>query len=844
MASCSSSSSSLKEEKYEVFLSFRGEDTCSNFASDLNAALCQKQVKTFVDDSLRRGDNEISPLISEEVIEESKLALIIFSKYFASSTWCLDVLVKILECKRRNGQIIVPVFYHVDPSDVEKQTGYFGDAFVNLEEQFKEEMDKVHRWRAALREVANLSGWVSLATRLQMHDLLQDMGWEIVLKESIKEPGKRSRLWRAEDVHHVLTKNLGTRRIEAISLNMSAVSEIQVDFKAFFAMTNLRLLEFYTPEMGNYKVHLPHGLMSLPDKLRYLRWDGYPLKSFPSNFVPQNLVELILSDGKVEQLWIGVQNLVNLKRISLRACNHLIAIPDLSRATNLEEIDLSHCISLVDVFSSIRCLNKLIHLNIISCKSLRNLPGSINMDTRGDAAEELQDDICSWKSLQYLSVHGCSRLAKFPEISGNIKQLDLSGTSIKDVPTSIGCLSGLVDLALRNCSKLESLPGSICQLKLLEILQVDGTSIKELPSQIENLQGLVELSLSNCKDLVKLPEKIGHLKSLRKLVLNGCNLLEIPDSIGCLSSLKVLDLSENNFEILPACISELSRLLYLGLKYCKRFQSLPQLPPRLILLDAHECTSLETVSGLLTRLKKYNFEFIFTNCLKLDESTQRTILLYVQMSFLRGRYPYSFHFPGRTIPKWFVNQSRGSSLTIHLPPDWFNCKFLGFTLCAVVKFQDYLADSGFQVLGSYHFKDSYSHHLHFSFCFGGWDAEQGHPRSILSDHLLLGFDPSLYAEGYEIFSQHYYNEVLIEFRFLDRFLKPVGTECKVKKCGARLAYAQDEKNASSMMRETKRCCDDNYYNEAELCGCGNDGSNKKRDCKRFKETNYIHNAWP
>ncbi|KAF2319279.1 hypothetical protein GH714_014395 [Hevea brasiliensis] len=279
------------------------------------------------------------------------------------------------------------------------------------------------------------------------------------------------------------------------------------------------------------------------------------------------------------------------------------------------------------------------------------------MDTRGDAAEELQDDICSWKSLQYLSVHGCSRLAKFPEISGNIKQLDLSGTSIKDVPT-IGCLSGLVDLALRNCSKLESLPGSICQLKLLEILQVDGTSIKELPSQIENLQGLVELSLSNCKDLVKLPEKIGHLKSLRKL--------------------------------------------------------------------------------------------------------------------------------------------------------------------------DYLADSGFQVLGSYHFKDSYSHHLHFSFCFGGWDAEQGHPRSIVSDHLLLGFDPSLYAEGYEIFSQHYYNEVLIEFRFLDRFLKPVGTECKVKKCGARLAYAQDEKNASSMMRETKRCCDDNYYNEAELCGCGNDGSNKKR----------------
>jgi hypothetical protein len=43
--------------------------------------------------------------------------------------------------------------------------------------------------------------------KLAMHDLIRDMGREIVRKRSAKEPGKRSRLWIREDVHDVLTKH-------------------------------------------------------------------------------------------------------------------------------------------------------------------------------------------------------------------------------------------------------------------------------------------------------------------------------------------------------------------------------------------------------------------------------------------------------------------------------------------------------------------------------------------------------------------------------------------------------------------------------------------------------------
>ena len=43
--------------------------------------------------------------------------------------------------------------------------------------------------------------------RLRMHDLIQDMGREIVREVSPIEPGKRSRLWHHEDVFEVLTEN-------------------------------------------------------------------------------------------------------------------------------------------------------------------------------------------------------------------------------------------------------------------------------------------------------------------------------------------------------------------------------------------------------------------------------------------------------------------------------------------------------------------------------------------------------------------------------------------------------------------------------------------------------------
>ncbi|XP_059668836.1 disease resistance protein Roq1-like [Cornus florida] len=157
-SSNSSPSSSLQRWNYDVFLSFRGKDTRKNFVNHLYMALQKKGIYTFKDDEkLKRGKSISIQLL--KAIKESELAVIIFSNNYASSAWCLDELVEIIGCKNMLGQTVLPIFYDVDPSEVRKQNGSFGEAFVQHEETFREDQEKVKRWRAALAEAANLSGW-------------------------------------------------------------------------------------------------------------------------------------------------------------------------------------------------------------------------------------------------------------------------------------------------------------------------------------------------------------------------------------------------------------------------------------------------------------------------------------------------------------------------------------------------------------------------------------------------------------------------------------------------------------------------------------------------------------
>ncbi|XP_050114347.1 disease resistance protein Roq1-like isoform X2 [Malus sylvestris] len=162
----SSSSSTSKLWKYDVFLSFRGEDTRYGFTSHLHAALTARGYQVFIDeDDLPRGEEIKEKLF--RAIEESRISVIIFSKMYGDSSWCLDELVKIMECRDKLGRHVLPIFYHADPSHVRKQDGDLAEAFQKHEKDIREEKDdkkreakqeRVNQWREALTKAANLSG--------------------------------------------------------------------------------------------------------------------------------------------------------------------------------------------------------------------------------------------------------------------------------------------------------------------------------------------------------------------------------------------------------------------------------------------------------------------------------------------------------------------------------------------------------------------------------------------------------------------------------------------------------------------------------------------------------------
>lgn len=154
-----SSYSSTPIFSYDVFLSFRGEDTRRSFTDHLYYALNKSRIFTFRDDErLERGKIIVSELFN--AIEESRIAVVVLSKSYASSTWCLLEMSKIIESKQKRGLIILPVFYNVERSMVRDHLGSFGEAFSRHEVTFKDNMEIVIKWKSALTEMADFHGWV------------------------------------------------------------------------------------------------------------------------------------------------------------------------------------------------------------------------------------------------------------------------------------------------------------------------------------------------------------------------------------------------------------------------------------------------------------------------------------------------------------------------------------------------------------------------------------------------------------------------------------------------------------------------------------------------------------
>ncbi|XP_057761743.1 disease resistance protein Roq1-like [Arachis stenosperma] len=154
------SSSSIRYAwKYDVFISFRGQDTRYGFTGNLYKALSRKGIHTFFDDGELQSGEKITPSLLK-AIQESRIAVVVLSPDYAASSFCLEELVHILHYIKRNNRFVFPVFFNVDPSDLRHLKNSFGEAMAKHENRYKDHMNnKVDTWKKALKEVANLSGY-------------------------------------------------------------------------------------------------------------------------------------------------------------------------------------------------------------------------------------------------------------------------------------------------------------------------------------------------------------------------------------------------------------------------------------------------------------------------------------------------------------------------------------------------------------------------------------------------------------------------------------------------------------------------------------------------------------
>ncbi|KAK9950400.1 hypothetical protein M0R45_005893 [Rubus argutus] len=637
-----------------------------------------------------------------------------------------------------------------------------------------------------------------------IHDVIQEFGWDIIRKECPEEAGKRTRLYTSEDIIHVFEKATGTATVKSICLNTWEIKEIKLAHpQVFTGMYNLIFLKFYGGK--DVDISLKDGKMehfldheSFPDSLRYLHWEKYPLKSLPSQFSPNNLVELHMPFSKLQRLWTDGQNPENLKRISLHYSLELVEIPDLSESKNIESIDLNGCENLVQVPSSIWSLNKLVELKLGGCWQIKNYPRS------------------SWK-LESLT------------------SLNLWGTKIVNMPTSICKMKFLEQLDLSHCLRLDYFPEILEPMEHLEVLRLSNTQIKQLPESIGNLVGLKLLDLSECRSLESVPQSIYKLNLLEELSLGGCwklkkfpsssilgdcrNLEEIPDDVFSLTSLKRLNLRGSLIESIPPLV-QFSELTYLNISNCERLQSLPQVPCLLETLDANGCTTLKTVSFSMTAITQGSDQIdiscqpmegrrkekhAFFNCLDLDENARSNIMNDAQLRIMRNAtvaskrkdiYLELFErdelsvrviCPGNEIPKWFSYQTEGSSIYINLPPHSSDENFLGFALCAVVG----ISNSHTRIYLDLTLKCRYNFKFNHGICrvsdvtceWLGMGDNFNFKCAGAPDHVYMWYHD---YHPYERFDDtNWATEASFEFCAKDR-----GKVFNVKRCGVCLLYAQ------------------------------------------------------
>ncbi|XP_021803325.1 TMV resistance protein N-like [Prunus avium] len=475
---------------------------------------------------------------------------------------------------------------------------------------------------------------------IQMHDLLEKLGKDIVHEESPNDPGKRSRLWFYEDVEQVLTESTGTRNIKGIMVKLPYPTEITLNPECFRDMVNLEIFI-------NRNASLCGHINNLPNALRFINWDRCQLQSLPPNFQGNHLVEFNMPRSHIRQLeGFNFKHSPNLTIMNLKGCQFLEKIPDLSGIPNIKYLNLSMCTRLVEVDGSVGFLDKLVELDLSGCVKLMRFGTTLRL-----------------KSLEELDLSDCGRLESFPKIEvkmESLRSLDISGSGVRELPSPIGYLTGLETLHADYCEDLtvtvnsELLP-NLYQFSLM------GCNLSKINFLLllDCWSTVTELYLSG-NNFVNLPISFSKFVNLLNLYLNDCkSLLEIPE------------------QVLPRRIESVL------LDNCTSLEKIPKLAG--VFLD--NCTPLEKIPEISSVNHKFNLSL--ANCVRLRGYDITENIFLNQASVSSPHSHFHINLPGDAVPKWFscckdTPYSSRCEVSFEIPPN-LKGETLRLVLCVVTR---------------------------------------------------------------------------------------------------------------------------------------------------------------
>ncbi|CAA7061589.1 unnamed protein product [Microthlaspi erraticum] len=141
----------LPPPQHQVFINFRGVDVRNGFLGHLEGSLKRRGINFFIDTYEIKGE-EISKLFKR--IEDSRIALAVFSRRYTESVWCLDELAKIKERVDLGMLKVLPIFYKIKTGDVKQLEGNFGDKLREQKRKIPLEKQRYKKWKAALESIS------------------------------------------------------------------------------------------------------------------------------------------------------------------------------------------------------------------------------------------------------------------------------------------------------------------------------------------------------------------------------------------------------------------------------------------------------------------------------------------------------------------------------------------------------------------------------------------------------------------------------------------------------------------------------------------------------------------